>query len=312
MKLFVTGATGAIGRYAVPALVAAGHEVTGVARSDAKAAWLRRQGAAAVNVSIFDRAPLAEAMAGHDAVVNLATHIPAPADARKPEAWGENNRIRTEGSASLVDAALDAGVGRFVQESITFTYPDRGDAWIDEDTPLDVAPALASVADAEASAARFTAAGGTGVVLRFAALQGPGTPHTDAVLAAARRHVGFAAGPPSNYVSSVHLADAGAAVVTAVTAPAGAYNVVDDSPMTMADQARVVGAAVGARPWVMLPGRLTKVLVPSMSSLARSQRVSNAKLRSLGWAPQYPSTSESIAAVLAAEASPAPAAPASA
>ena len=140
MKLFVTGATGAIGRYAVPALVAAGHEVTGVARSDTKAAWLRQQGAAAVNVSIFDRAPLADAMAGHDAVVNLATHIPAPADARKPEAWAENNRIRTEGSATLVDATLDAGVGRVVQEAITFTYPDRGDAWIDEDTPLDVGP----------------------------------------------------------------------------------------------------------------------------------------------------------------------------
>jgi nucleoside-diphosphate-sugar epimerase len=78
------------------------------------------------------------------------------------------------------------------------------------------------------------------------------------------------------------------------------------------DQARVVGAAVGARSWVMLPGRLTKVLVPSMSVLARSQRVSNGKLRSLGWVPQYPSARESVAAILAAEASPAPAAPASA
>lgn len=308
MKLFVTGATGAIGTYAVPALVAAGHEVTGVARSDAKAAWLRERGATPARVSIFDRAALAEAMAGHDAVVNLATHIPDPSDARKPEAWAENNRIRTEGSAALVDAALEAGVGRFVQESITFAYPSSGDAWVDEDTPLDVPEAIAAMADAEASAARFTAAGGVGVVLRFAGLQGPGTPHTTMILDMARRHVGFAAGPPKNYISSVHLADAGTAVVTALAAPAGTYNVVDDHPMTMADQARVVGEAVGAKPWVMLPGRLTKVLVPSLAPLGRSQRVSNAKLRALGWAPRYPSARESVAAILAADASAQPAA----
>ena len=245
-------------------------------------------------------------MAGHDAVVNLATHIPAPSDARKPEAWAENSRIRTEGSAALVDAALDAGVGRFVQESITFTYPSSGDAWVDEGTALDVPPALASMADAEASAARFTAAGGVGVVLRFASLIGPGTPHTDMILTMARRHVGFAAGPPSNYISAVHLADAASAVVTALEAPAGTYNVVDDAPMTMADQARTIGAAVGARPWVMLPGRLTKVAMPSLAALARSQRVSNAKLRALGWAPRYPSVREGVAAVLAAEAEAAP------
>lgn len=301
MKLFVTGATGAIGTYAVPALVAAGHEVTGIARSDAKAAWLREQGATPTNVSIFDRSALAEAMAGHDAVVNLATKIPAPSDARKPEAWAENNRIRVEGSATLVDAALDAGAGRFVQESITFGYPSSGDAWVDEETPLDVPEAIAAMVDAEASAARFTAAGGVGVVLRFAALQGPGTPHTDTILDMARRHVGFAAGPPGNYISTVHLADAGTAVVAAVTAPAGTYNVVDDHPMTMTDQARIVGAAVGARPWVMLPGRFTKVLAPGLAALARSQRVSNAKLRALGWAPRYPSMRESVAAIVAAD-----------
>ena len=91
-------------------------------------------------------------------------------------------------------------------------------------------------------------------------------------------------------------------MVTALEAPAGTYNVVDDTPMTMADQARTIGAAVGARPWVMLPGRLTRVAAPSLAALARSQRVSNGKLRSLGWAPQYTSVREGVAAVLAAEA----------
>jgi nucleoside-diphosphate-sugar epimerase len=299
MKLFLAGATGAIGRHAVPALVAAGHEVTAVARSDAKAAWLRERGAHPVSVSIFDRAQLADVVTGQDAVVNLATRIPAVADARRPEAWEENSRIRSEGSAALVDAALAAGVGRYVQESITFPYPDRGDAWIDEDTPLDVPASLGSTADAEASAARFTAAGGTGVVLRFAALYGPGSEQTEVLLRMARRHVGMALGPAGGYISLLHLSDAGSAVVTALSAPAGVYDVVDDEPVTKRAQAKAVGAAVGARPWVLVPGRFAGI-AGIEPALTRSQRVSNAKLRALGWAPRYPSMREGVAATVAA------------
>jgi nucleoside-diphosphate-sugar epimerase len=302
MKVFLAGATGAIGRHAVPALVAAGHQVTGVARSDAKAVWLRERGADPVTVSIFDRARLAEAVAGHDAVVNMATAIPPTAKASSAKAWEPNARIRREGSATLVDAALDAGIARYVQESITFPYPDSGDAWVDEDVALDIPDVLASTGDAEASAARFTAAGGTGVVLRFAALYGPGSEQTDMMLAMARRHIGTAIGAPGNWFSGVHLADAGSAVVTALTAPAGTYNVADDEPMTQRARARVIGEAVGARPWVLAPGRLVKLMGGPPAVLARSIRVSNAKLRALGWVPYYPSVREGIAATLAANA----------
>jgi nucleoside-diphosphate-sugar epimerase len=300
MKLFVAGATGAVGRHAVPALVAAGHEVTGVARSDAKADWLRERGAHPVAVSIFDRAQLADVVPGHDAVLNLATSIPPTAQARKAQAWAENDRIRTEGSAALVDAALAAGVGRYVQESIAFPYPDSGDRWIDEDVPLDVIPAIASAVDAEASAARFTAGGGVGVVLRFGAFYGPGSEQTDMMLGMAKRHVGTALGRADAYISSIHLADAGSAVVAALDLPAGTYNVVDDEPMTMRELARVVGDAVGARPWVLMPGRLAKVMGGHVGALARSRRVSNAKLRSHGWAPHYPTAREGVPAVVAA------------
>jgi nucleoside-diphosphate-sugar epimerase len=300
MKLFVTGATGAIGRHAVPALVAAGHEVTGVARTDAKAAWLRERGAAPARVSIFDRAQLAESVAGHAAVLNLATAIPPTAKARKASAWAENDRIRTEGSAALVDTALAVGVDRFVQESVAFPYPDRGDAWIDEEVPFDLAAAVASVGDAEANAARFTAGGGTGVVLRFGAFYGPGSEQTELMLRMARRHVGTALGPPGAYLSSIHLADTATAVVAALGLPAGAYNVVDDEPMTMRDQARVVGDVVGARPWLLAPGRLARVMGGHVGPLVRSRRVSNAKLRAQGWAPHYPTLREGMPAVVTA------------
>src|SRR5580765_982765 len=109
MRVFVAGATGVLGRRAIPALVAAGHAVTAVVRSPAKAALARSLGATPVEVSLFDPDALRAAVAGHDAVCNLATHIPPLTRAADPRAWDENNRIRTDGSRNLVDAALAAG-----------------------------------------------------------------------------------------------------------------------------------------------------------------------------------------------------------
>src|SRR5712671_5919875 len=134
MRVFVAGATGVLGRRAVAALVAAGHDVTGVARSPAKADLVGALGATPVEASLFDPDALRAAVAGHDAVCNLATHIPPPARAANPRAWEENTRIRTEGSGNLVDSALAAGATVYVQESIAFLYGDHGDAVIDAST----------------------------------------------------------------------------------------------------------------------------------------------------------------------------------
>ena len=108
MRVFVTGGTGAIGAHAVPALIAAGHSVTALARSDAKAAVPRGQGAVPVSVSLFDRRGLADAFAGHDAVVNLASALPSTTAFIRKSAWTECERVRSEGSATVVDAARDA------------------------------------------------------------------------------------------------------------------------------------------------------------------------------------------------------------
>jgi len=127
MRVFVAGATGVLGRRAVAALVGAGHDVTGVVRSPVKADLVRALGATPVEVSLFDADALRAAVAGHDAVCNLATHIPSLARAADPRSWDENNRIRTEGSRKLVDAALAAGATTYVQESIAFLYGAHGD-----------------------------------------------------------------------------------------------------------------------------------------------------------------------------------------
>jgi len=297
MRVFVTGGTGAIGRPAVTALIAAGHDVSALARSPDRAAWLEDQGARAVAVSLFDREGLELAFAGHDAVVNLATAMPPTTQFVRPSAWAETQRIRTEGSAAVVDAALDAGVDRVVQESVAMVYPDRGAAWIDEDVPPDRYPLAEGNLAAEASARRFTAAGGQGVVLRLGWFHGPGAAHSEQLLALARRRVATMIGPPDGFVSSIHVADGGTAVVAALEVPAGAWNVVDDEPLTKRAFADALGAAVGTTPWLRLPGRAALLLGHRSTSLTRSLRVSNRRFRTAtGWSPRYPSAREGLEA----------------
>ncbi|MDQ2753954.1 MAG: NAD(P)-dependent oxidoreductase [Actinomycetota bacterium] len=301
MKVFVAGATGALGRHAIPALIADGHTVTALARTPAKATVLSRQGARPAEVSIFDRAALLAAFEGQDAVANLTSAIPPMTQFIRPKAWQRNERVRTEGSAAIVDAALAAGVGRVVQESVSMLYPDRGDAWIDEDVPTDFYPIAKANIAAEASARRFSAAGGTAVVLRFGLFYGPGAAHSEEMLAQASRHIALILGRRDSYTSSIHVADAGAAVAAAMRAPGGTYNIVDDEPLTKRAYADALAAAVGKRLWFRGPGRGALLLGERLTSITRSLRVSNQRFRSAtGWAPQYASAREGLLATAAA------------
>ena len=300
MRVFVSGATGVVGWRAVRELVAAGHQVTGVARSDAKADLLRRLGAEPVRLDLFDAAAVAAAVAGHDAIVNLATSIPPTSRAALPGAWAENDRIRREVSANLTDAALAAGVKRYVQESISFLYPDCGTEWIDEATPLRAVPHAASVLDAEASAARFTEAGGTGVVLRFGLFYGPDSTHTADSAALVRAGLFATPGHPDSFISSISTEDAARAVVAALAAPSGTYNVVDDEPVTRQRYSATLAAALGVPAPRPIPAVLAKAGGSKTALLARSQRVSNRRFRAAtGWAPRAVSVADGWRAAVA-------------
>jgi nucleoside-diphosphate-sugar epimerase len=293
MKVFVAGGTGAVGRHAVPALVQDGHTVTALARTPEKAAALAAQQATPVSVSLFDRSALTAAFAGHEAVVNLATAIPPMRRWMSARAWRNNDRVRSEGSAAVVDAALAAGVGRLVQESVSMLYRDQGARWIREDAPIERYPMALGNLAAEANTRRFAAAGGTGIVLRFGWFYGPGAAHSEQLLALARRHLGLVLGPPDSYVSSIQVADAAAAVAGALQAPAGTFNVVDDEPLTKREYAQALARAAGTAMWLRGPGRAAVLFGDRLTSLARSLRVSNARLRAAtGWAPRYPSARE--------------------
>lgn len=293
MRVFLLGGTGAIGRYALAALVGAGHEVSALVRTPEKAAAVREQGGAPVTVSMFDRGALSGAFRGHDAVVNLATAMPSTSMFVFRRAWAATDRVRREGSAAVVDAALAAGIGRLVQESVSMLYPDGGDRWIDESVPVDHYPNAEANLAAEASAARFSDAGGAGVVLRLGLFYGPGARHSEQFLAMARHHVLPVVGPPDSFVSSIHVADGGAAVPFALQLPTGVYNVVDDEPLTKRQYAQALADAAGTRPWIQGPGRLAALFGDRLTSLTRSLRVSNRHFRhTSGWQPRYPSARE--------------------
>jgi nucleoside-diphosphate-sugar epimerase len=300
MRILVTGATGVIGRRAVPLMRQLGHQVTAVGRSHERLKELEHHGALTLALDLFDRRAVRCALAGHDAVVNLATHIPSPGiGALLPGAWKETDRIREHGSALLVDEALAGDVKLFVQESFAPIYPDSCDHWINEETSPTPAHYNQTALNAEASADRFARAGRRSVVLRFAFFYGPGDPFTREVFNFVRHGWLPIIGRPDAFFSTVSHDDAAAAVVAALDAQSGIYNVVDDEPCTR----RELGAALAEMLSVRsprIPGPwLAKLAGGLGETLARSLRISNAKLReATEWAPTYPSARDGWVAAL--------------
>jgi nucleoside-diphosphate-sugar epimerase len=288
MRVFVAGATGVAGKRAVMRLVAAGHEVTAMSRSPEKDALLVSFGAHPVRAGLFDADELRAAVAGHDAVVNLATKIPTMKQMAVLKSWADNERIRTEGSRNLADAAIAAGARVFVQESLAFLYGEHGDDMIDAST-AQWSPSMFTdaMATAEANAARINDAGGRAVILRFGRFYAADSSHTQSAVALARRGLLGDFGAPGGYAPSIDADDVATAVVAALDAPAGTYDIVDDEPLSRAEQANALAAAVGRRrlwhaPAFMTPGRA--------KHLATSQRVSNRRFKeATGWQPASPS-----------------------
>jgi nucleoside-diphosphate-sugar epimerase len=260
----------------------------------------RAGGAAVAIVDLFDPPALKEAVAGHDAVVNLATRIPTNRDAIRPSAWDENSRIRSEGSRHLVDAALDTGATRYVQESIAFAYPDHGDRWLSEDEAMASSPFIEPLAAAEAQAGRFSATGGAGVVLRFGNFYGPDSGHTADLVRFARRGRLVLPGRGDAYWPFVHLDDAAEAVVAALDVPPGTYHVADDEPVTRRAAADAMAASLGRPTMKLAPRVLTHLTGRRAPNMVASQRVSNRRLREASvWRPRYPSVREGFTSLRA-------------
>jgi len=197
VRVLVTGGTGVLGRAFRPLAETAGHDVRAPGRAE---------------LDLFDPVAVAPAVRDVHAVLHLATRIQPLARLQQPEAWRENDRLRAEASAILVDAALAANVKTYIQPTVTFVYP--GDRPVSEETPVgDVPVILRSALAAEQQAARFAEAGRRGVVLRLGLLDGPGT---------GRDH------PSPGLGATLHAEDAGQALLAALDVPSGVYNVCRD------------------------------------------------------------------------------------
>ncbi len=283
MKVFLTGATGVMGRHAARALQAAGHEVGGLARNAEKARSLTAAGVRPVVASLFDPDALASAFRGYDAVCNLATHIPMGLAGAMPGAWRTNDRIRTEGSRAVAEAAKRAGVLRLVQESVSWLYADGGDEWLDESSPLMVTRATEPAAEAETSATAFACAHRVAVVLRLGTIIGD---DPFACWRLSRAACGTA--QRGGWTHVVHPVDVGSAVVAALHAPNGVYNV-GAEPVHREELAEVFCGPARAPRGAYLPRMLMRLGRERVEPLTRSHRISSARFADhTGWMPLQP------------------------
>jgi 2-alkyl-3-oxoalkanoate reductase len=301
MRVFVAGASGAVGRPLVPKLVAAGHEVTGMTRSESKAEDVRRAGARAVVADVFDVDALGAAMeeARPEVIVHELTALPDRIDFRKADTYAATNRVRTEGTRNLIDAARTAGARRIVCQSIAFAYRMDGEGLKTENDPLlsEAAGAFGSGVRAlrEMEAMVLGADGLDGLVLRYGFFYGPGTYYaadgtsTDDV----RRRRMPIVGKGSGVFSFIHVDDAADATVAAVERGSpGVYNVTDDEPAPMREWVPVFAEAAGAKPPRRVPVWLARFVAgKDVSNFAVELRgASNEKAkRELGWEPAHPS-----------------------
>ena len=308
MKVFVAGASGVIGRPLVRQLVAAGHEVTGMTRSEDRAVEIRAAGAAAVVCDVFDAAALETTVREEapEVVIHELTALPARLDYKaKEDPLAPTNRVRTEGTRNLLAAAKAAGARRLIAESVAFFYAPEGEWVKDEEAPLNLeAPgnfgsAAAALADLERQVNE--AEGIEGVVLRYGWFYGPGT-YFDRVGSqtedALKRRLPIV-GKGDGTFSFVQVEDAAAATVAAVERGApGTYNVVDDEPAPMREWVPVFCEAVGARKPFRVPVWLAKLIAgpAAVSSATQLRGASNAKAkRELDWSPSYPSWRQGFA-----------------
>ena len=309
MRIFVAGATGAMGKQLVPRLVTAGHQVTGMTRTEAKQNALRALGAEPVIADALDPEQVADvvAQAQPDVIVHQLTAI-ATLDLRHFDRdFALTNRLRTEGTDHLLSAGRAVGVERFIAQSYTsWPYARTGGAVKGEDDPLDPTPAremresLAAIRHLEAA---VTGADWTeGIVLRYGGFYGPGTSMSPGgeQLEMIRKRKFPVVGNGQGMWSFVHIADAAEATVLAVGhGRRGIYNVVDDEPAPVAEWLPAMAESIGApRPW-RVPRFLGRLLAGEAGAvmMTETRGASNVKAkRELGWEPRHPSWRAGIAA----------------
>ncbi|HET6832137.1 MAG TPA: NAD(P)-dependent oxidoreductase [Solirubrobacterales bacterium] len=305
MRVFVAGASGAIGTRLVPQLIERGHEVIGTSRSPGRAEHLRALGAEPIALDLLDESAVREAVleAAPDAIVHQATGL---ADARFSRSFDrvftQTNRLRTEGTDALLAAGREAGVLRFVAQSFaSYRNAREGGPVKAEDDRLDPVP-VATMRGMSAAMRHLeevvTDVGG--IALRYGIFYGAAN---DGLIEPVRKRQFPIIGKGAGISSFIHLDDAAAATVLALEQDGpGIYNIVDDEPAPVREWLPVLADALGAKPPRRIPRWLARLLageaVVMMGTEARGASNAKAK-REFGWDPRYPTWREGFVAAYA-------------
>jgi len=308
MRVFVAGASGAIGTRLIPQLVDRGHEVVGSSTSPESAERVRRLGAKPIVLDLLDPHAVRKSILGMqpDAIVHQATAL---ADAKFTRnfdrTFAQTNRLRTEGTDALLAAAREAGVHRFVAQSFaSYRHARDGGPVKTEDDPLNPAPPASmreSIAAMRHLEQAVTEAGG--IVLRYGVFYGAAD---DGLIEPVRKRRYPILGAGGGYTSWIHLDDAAAATVIALEHDGPAiYNIVDDAPAPARDWLPVYAKALGAKPPRHFPRWLARLIAGEAAAVMGTEATaaSNAKAkRELGWQPRYASWRQGFRAAYASSA----------
>lgn len=312
MKIFVAGATGAVGRPLVSALIKAGHSVTGLTRTASKAESIKKMGAEPVIADGLDAAAIEAVMASTrpDAVIHEMTDLTGASDLRHfDRTFASSNQLRTNGTDNLLTAARKTGVKRVIAQSFCgWPYARAGGAIkteadaLDPDPPAELRATLRAIQYLEQTVTDSVRP--EGIVLRYGAFYGPGTGMLDRAMLEQVRHrrtplIGDGAG----WWSFIHVEDAAAATVKAVERgkPGGIYNITDDDPAQVRDWLPTLARIVGAKRPHHLPSWIARVVAGKhlVSMMTHVRAGSNAKAKAeLGWQPAHPSWRSGFAEIV--------------
>jgi 2-alkyl-3-oxoalkanoate reductase len=307
MRVFVTGASGAIGTRLAAQLVEHGHEVTGTFRSPGSAERIRALGAQPVALDLLDAGAVRQAVlaAEPEAIIHQATALAGVRFGRSLDrSFGPTNRLRTEGTDALLAAAREAGVRRFVAQSFaSYRYAPEGAMIKTEDDPLDPSPpAMARETNAAMRHLDQAVTDAGGIALRYGGFYGAAN---DGLVKPVRKRQFPVVGDGGGFSSFIHLDDAAAATVLALEGDrAGIYNITDDEPAPMREWLPALASALGARPPRHVPLWLAGLVAGkgAVMMAVGSRGASNAKARQeLGWVPRYSSWREGFVAAYAAD-----------
>jgi nucleoside-diphosphate-sugar epimerase len=305
MRVFVTGATGALGRHLVPGLVAAGHEVTATTRTPGKTGQLRQAGAVPVVLDGLDREAVIEAVlaAAPEVIMHQMTALSAMRSLRNPDKlFAVTNELRTRGTDNLLAAAERAGTRRVIAQGYAGAGPDRRSGGLKSEEDLSdwrpIRSAMRGPAAIRHVEETVPLAAPEGIVLRYGAFYGPGA--SDVLLEMLRKRQVPVVGGGTGVWSFIEITDAAAATIAAVDRGApGLYNVVDSDPAPVKEWLPYLARVAGAKPPLRVPAWLGRLLAGEfvVAQMTASRGYTNDKARKeLGWEPRYASWREGFRA----------------